>query len=78
MMNERTFKWNLPNDAVQKLVSLDKKQRIDFFAKLPMDNVPIGALMDFSRIPLMTKDKFHFISPLKNFITIPLEQYMEV
>ena len=68
-MNERTFSWNLPNDAVQKLVSLDRQQRINFFAKLPMENVPIGALMDFSRISIddngqvsfyITPQEFHY------------------
>ena len=31
MMNERTFSWNLPDDAVQKLISLDRDQRKEFF-----------------------------------------------
>ena len=72
MMNERTFKWNLPNDAVQKLVSLDKKQRIDFFAKLPMDNVPIGALMDFSRITIDDKGQVSFYITPQEFHYNPL------
>ena len=72
MMNERTFTWNLPNDAVQKLVSLDKKQRIDFFGNLPMDNVPIGALMDFSRITIDDKGQVSFYITPQEFHYNPL------
>ena len=72
MMNERTFTWNLPNDAVQKLVSLDKEQRIDFFAKLPMDNVPIGALMDFSQITIDEKGHVSFYITPQEFHYNPL------
>ena len=72
MMNERTFTWNLPNDAVQKLVSLDKEQRIDFFAKLPMDNVPIGALMDFSQITIDEKGHVSFHITPQEFHYNPL------
>lgn len=72
MMNERTFTWNIPNDAVQKLVSLDKQQRIDFFAKLPMDNVPIGALMDFSRITIDGKGQVSFYITPQEFHYNPL------
>ena len=72
MVNERTFKWNIANDAVKKLVSLDKKQRIDFFAKLPMDNVPIGALMDFSRITIDDKGQVSFYIIPQEFHYNPL------
>ena len=56
-MSERTFSWNLPQDAVQKLITLDRYQRIEFFRDLPMENVPIGALMGFSEIDI--DDKGH-------------------
>jgi hypothetical protein len=32
---------------LKKLVRLDKKDRSEFFSNLPINNVPIGALMDF-------------------------------
>ena len=54
-MNERTFSWHLPEDAVEKLVSLDKKDRREFFSNLPIDNVPIGSLIDFSSISVDNK-----------------------
>ena len=68
-MNERTFSWNLPDDAVQKLISLDRDQRKEFFKDLPMENVPIGALMGFSSIDIdevgqvtftITPQEFHY------------------
>ena len=72
MMNERTFTWNLPKDGVQKLVNLDKQQRIDFFGKLPMDNIPIGALMDFSRISIDDKGQVSFYITPQEFHYNPL------
>jgi uncharacterized protein (TIGR00369 family) len=69
MMNERTFSWNLPDDAVQKLISLNRDQRREFFKDLPMENVPIGALMGFSSIDIdeagqvtftITPQEFHY------------------
>ena len=60
MMNERTFSWNLPEDAVQKLITLDSDQRRDFFRELPMENVPIGALMGFSSIDIDDKGQVTF------------------
>lgn len=72
MTNERTFSWNLSNDAVQDLVSLDKQQRIKFFENLPMENVPIGALMDFSRITVDNKGQVSFYIIPQEFRYNPL------
>ena len=72
MTNERTFSWNLSNDAVQDLVSLDKQQRIKFFENLPMENVPIGALMDFSRITVDNKGQVSFYIIPQEFHYNPL------
>ena len=60
MMNERTFSWNLQDDVVQKLISLDSDQRRDFFRKLPMENVPMGALMGISSIAIDDKGQVTF------------------
>ena len=49
-MNERTFKWELTQGLVLELVSLDKEERRDFFKNLPIENVPMGSLMDLSLI----------------------------
>ena len=68
-MSERTFNWNLPQDGVQKLISLDRDQRKEFFRDLPMENVPIGALMDFSEIDIDEKGQVTFTIHLKSFIT---------
>ena len=72
MTNERTFSWNLSNDTVQDLVSLDKQQRIKFFENLPMENVPIGALMDFSRITVDNKGQVSFYIIPQEFHYNPL------
>src|SRR5210317_100998 len=37
-MNDRTFSWYLPEDAVEKLVSLDKKNRSEFFSNISVDD----------------------------------------
>ena len=49
-MNERTFKWELTQGLVLELVSLDKEARRDFFKNLPIENVPMGSLMDTSKV----------------------------
>ena len=71
-MNERTFSWHLPEDAVQKLISLDKKERRDFFSILPIDNVPIGSLMDFSSISVDDKGQVSFYVTPQEFHYNPL------
>ena len=71
-MNERTFSWHLPEDAVQKLISLDKKDRRDFFSNLPIDNVPIGSLMDFSSISVDDKGQVSFYIIPQEFHYNPL------
>ena len=71
-MNERTFSWYLPEDAVQKLVSLDKKDRREFFSNLPINNVPIGSLMDFSNISLDDKGQVSFYIVPQEFHYNPL------
>ena len=71
-MNERTFSWHLPEDAVQKLVSLDKKDRREFFSNLPINNVPIGSLMDFSNISVDDKGQVSFYIVPQEFHYNPL------
>ena len=72
MMNERTFSWNLQDDAVQKLISLDSDQRRDFFRKLPMENVPMGALMGISSIAIDDKGQVTFSITPQEFHYNPL------
>ena len=71
-MSERTFSWNLPQDAVQKLISLDRFQRMEFFRDLPMENVPIGALMGFSEIDIDDKGQVTFTITPQEFHYNPL------
>lgn len=59
-MNERTFSWGLKDDAVQHLVSLNRSERIDFFLNLPIENVPIGSMMGFSKIEIDDKGQVSF------------------
>ena len=47
-MNERIVKWDLVPGLVLELVNLDKDGRRDFFINLPVENIPMGALMDTS------------------------------
>ena len=49
-MNERIVKWDLIPGLVMELVNLDKEGRREFFINLPIENVPMGALMDTSSI----------------------------
>ena len=72
MMNERTFSWNLQDDAVPKLISLDSDQRRDFFRKLPMENVPMGALMGISSIAIDDKGQVTFSITPQEFHYNPL------
>ena len=59
-MNERTFKWELTQDLVLELVSLDKEDRRDFFKNLPIENVPMGSLMDTSSVEVDDKGQVTF------------------
>ena len=59
-MNERTFSWGLKDDAVQHLVGLNRSERIDFFLNLPIENVPIGSMMGFSKIEIDEKGQVSF------------------
>ena len=59
-MNERTFKWELTQGLVLELVSLNKDERIDFFKNLPIENVPMGSLMDTSSIEVDDKGQVTF------------------
>ena len=52
MMNERKYNWNLSDDAFNQLVSLNKEDRREFFLNFPLQNVPMGALMGFSKIAI--------------------------
>jgi len=69
MMNERTYSWNLSDEALTKLVSLNKEDRREFFLNFPLLNVPMGALMGFSKIAIdqsgqvsfsVTPQEFHY------------------
>ena len=69
MMNERTYSWNLSDDALTQLVSLNKEDRREFFLNFPLLNVPMGALMGFSKITIdqsgqvsfsVTPQEFHY------------------
>tara|TARA_B100000497_G_scaffold57689_1_gene65642 strand:+ start:9078 stop:9563 length:486 start_codon:yes stop_codon:yes gene_type:complete len=71
-MNERTFSWNLPENAVEKLIGLDRDQRKKFFRDLPMENVPIGALMGFSAIDIDEKGQVTFSITPEEFHYNPL------
>ena len=51
-MNERIYNWNLSEDAFNQLVNLDKEDRREFFLNFPLQNVPMGALMGFSKISI--------------------------
>ena len=68
-MNERIVKWDLVPGLVMELVNLDKKGRREFFINLPIENVPMGALMDTSSIHVdeigqvsftLTPQEFHY------------------
>ena len=59
-MNERTFKWELTQGLVLELVSLDKEARRDFFKNLPIENVPMGSLMDTSKVEVDDKGQVTF------------------
>ena len=69
MMNERTYSWNLSDEALTQLVSLNKEDRREFFLNFPLLNVPMGALMGFSKIAIdqsgqvsfsVTPQEFHY------------------
>ena len=68
-MNERIYNWNLSEDAFNQLVNLDKEDRREFFLNFPLQNVPMGALMGFSKIDIdqygqvsfsVTPQEFHY------------------
>tara|TARA_B100001287_G_scaffold115764_1_gene97346 strand:+ start:980 stop:1474 length:495 start_codon:yes stop_codon:yes gene_type:complete len=68
-MNERIVKWDLIPGLVLELVNLDKEGRRDFFKNLPIENVPMGALMDSSKAEVddqgqvtftLTPQEFHY------------------
>ena len=68
-MNERIVKWDLVPGLVLELVNLDKDARRDFFINLPVENIPMGALMDTSQVEVddngqvtftLTPQEFHY------------------
>ena len=71
-MNERTFKWELTEGLVLKLVSLDKDARRDFFINLPIENVPMGSLMDTSKVEVDEKGQVTFTVTPQEFHYNPL------
>ncbi|MGA1479207.1 MAG: PaaI family thioesterase [Candidatus Actinomarina sp.] len=69
MMNERRYQWELSEKALDQLVNLDKTERRKFFLNFPLLNVPMGALMGFSKISIdelgqvsfsVTPEEFHY------------------
>tara|TARA_A100000164_G_scaffold361883_1_gene377195 strand:+ start:453 stop:950 length:498 start_codon:yes stop_codon:yes gene_type:complete len=72
MMNERTFKWELTPGLVIELVSLDKEARRDFFTNLPIENVPMGSLMDISKVEVDDKGQVTFTVTPQEFHYNPL------
>ena len=71
-MNERTFKWELTQGLVLELVSLDKEARRDFFKNLPIENVPMGSLMDTSTVEVDDLGQVTFTVPPQEFHYNPL------
>ena len=71
-MNERTFKWELTQGLVLELVSLDKDARRDFFKNLPIENVPMGSLMDTSKVEVDDKGQVTFTVTPQEFHYNPL------
>ena len=71
-MNERTFKWELTPGLVIELVSLDKEARRDFFTNLPIENVPMGSLMDTSKVEVDDKGQVTFTVTPQEFHYNPL------
>ena len=55
-MNERTFYWNSPKELAQKVIKLDKIERRKFFQSLEMHDVPMGALMGFTKIQFQRQE----------------------
>jgi len=71
-MNERIVKWDLIPGLVMELVNLDKKGRREFFINLPIENVPMGALMDTSSIRVDEKGQVSFTLTPQEFHYNPL------
>ncbi len=71
-MNERIVKWDLVPGLVMELVNLDKKGRREFFINLPIENVPMGALMDTSSIRVDEKGQVSFTLTPQEFHYNPL------
>ena len=71
-MNERTFKWELTPGLVIELVSLDKEARRDFFTNLPIENVPMGSLIDTSKVEVDDKGQVTFTVTPQEFHYNPL------
>ena len=71
-MNERTFKWELTPGLVIELVSLDKEARRDFFTNLPIENVPMGSLIDTSKVEVDGKGQVTFTVTPQEFHYNPL------
>tara|TARA_B100000212_G_C27117664_1_gene423504 strand:- start:58 stop:552 length:495 start_codon:yes stop_codon:yes gene_type:complete len=71
-MNERIVKWDLIPGLVLELVNLDKEGRRDFFKNLPIENVPMGALMDSSKAEVDDKGQVTFTLTPQEFHYNPL------
>ena len=71
-MNERIVKWDLVPGLVMELVNLDKEGRREFFINLPIENVPMGSLMDTSSIHVDEKGQVSFTLTPQEFHYNPL------
>ena len=71
-MNERIVKWDLVPGLVLELVNLDKDGRRDFFINLPVENIPMGALMDTSQMEVDDKGQVTFTLTPQEFHYNPL------
>ena len=71
-MNERIVKWDLIPGLVMELVKLDKEGRREFFINLPIENVPLGALMDTFSIHVDEKGQVSFTLTPQEFHYNPL------
>jgi uncharacterized protein (TIGR00369 family) len=71
-MNERIVKWDLVPGLVTELVNLDKEGRRELFINLPIENVPMGSLMDTSSIHVDEKGQVSFTLTPQEFHYNPL------
>ncbi len=71
-MNERTFHWNSPKEISEKVIQLDKEERINFFRNLDMFEVPMGSLMGFTKIQIDDEGSVSFYCKPEEFHYNPI------